>query len=140
MSPPEAMRVLRRIEEGASVRESVSCSLCDSADARLWARVQDYRIVECRNCGLRFVSPRPPDEPGADAFSADDYEHALEIEDDKRDYFHRRLEELKQFVETSADRRLLDVGASTGLFVDLARAFGWAAHVSLLSPDPHGDA
>jgi 2-polyprenyl-3-methyl-5-hydroxy-6-metoxy-1,4-benzoquinol methylase len=92
------------------------------------------RLVECVNCGLIYVNPRPSFEELARQYG-DQYFHCPEptfggyedYEADRNDIeatFRRRLALLKPWL--SADRpRLLDVGCATGLFLEVSRAAGW---------------
>jgi SAM-dependent methyltransferase len=79
-------------------------------------------VVRCTACGLVFVWPQPTPEELEALYSAGGY-HAEVDEAERRRTFARRLRQ----VEEQAPRRgrLLDVGCSKGLFLDVARAEGW---------------
>ncbi|MGH7742256.1 MAG: class I SAM-dependent methyltransferase [Candidatus Eiseniibacteriota bacterium] len=94
------------------------------------------RLVECVNCGLIFVNPRPSFEELARQYG-DHYFNCPEptfggyedYEADREDIdntFRRRLALLKPWV-TEGRPRLLDAGCATGLFLEVARSAGWDA-------------
>lgn len=76
------------------------------------------RIVRCRSCGLIYTNPRPSPALIARAYAkAVDRDYALE--DSSRSInAHLALHTIKRFVR---DGRLLDVGCSTGYFLNAAR-------------------
>ena len=92
------------------------------------------RLVECVNCGLIYVNPRPPFEELAQQYG-DQYFHCPEptfggyedYEADRKDFqatFQRRLALLRPWLEKHRPR-LLDAGCATGLFLEVAAAAGW---------------
>lgn len=85
------------------------------------------RIVRCRGCGLMWVSPRPaPAEIATRYVEVEDPLYEAEREG-RALTFERRLRSLERLVGPADGRRLLDVGAYTGVFVEAARARGWDA-------------
>jgi 2-polyprenyl-3-methyl-5-hydroxy-6-metoxy-1,4-benzoquinol methylase len=94
---------------------------------------EHYRIVECRQCGLVYASPR---RRPADILS--DYEAVvdtryLEEREARVATFARNIRPLEELLghdpeQPGADPpRLLDVGAHVGVFVEVACQRGWAA-------------
>ena len=53
---------MRHVGTTPAGHEIVSCAICDSVDVRELYIKFDVPLVECRRCGLVFVSPRPPRE------------------------------------------------------------------------------
>jgi hypothetical protein len=109
--------------------ENPPCAICGGASFSAHYVYNGFRIVRCDADGLIFVSPRPVDlAPFYDeryytgrmpGLYSDYGEHARSMTGD----WTQRLES----IETHAGRkgRLLDVGAATGDFLDLARGRGW---------------
>ncbi len=57
----------------------VACALCGGQEAEPWLRAcnperpdQQFTVVQCARCGLRFVNPRPADDALA-LYYPDDY-------------------------------------------------------------------
>ena len=81
------------------------------------------RIVRCSSCQLLFRSPREPLEDVLQAYHDVVDETYVEEQAGRRRTFARSLERLERFVPTRG--RLLDVGCSIGLFLEVARTRRW---------------
>lgn len=125
---------------------TVPCNLCGSSqyrilyagDAAHLARVsaQTFRctseqhgdftnIVECESCGMRYESPREPEQK-LEAQYEDVEDPVYEREQEGRiRTFSRTLDSLERHVRPG---KMLDVGCYLGLFLDVARARGWETH------------
>jgi 2-polyprenyl-3-methyl-5-hydroxy-6-metoxy-1,4-benzoquinol methylase len=104
------------------VPTSGSAFLCTSPDYG-----QHYRIVQCRQCGFIYASPRGDSAAIQAAYqSVEDPLYEQEREG-RRWTFRKHLEPLHRLTGAPRGRKLLDVGAYTGVFVEVARAAGWAA-------------
>lgn len=127
---------------------SVTCNLCggddwfvrfpatDHIDERL--EVDAFRcthsgygshaqIVQCHICGFVYSNPRMEDGELLDAYSAvEDERYVLERAGRVRT-FTKRLKNLEMYAGTGKGRRLLDVGAYIGVFVEVAQTNGWNA-------------
>jgi SAM-dependent methyltransferase len=118
--------------------EEVPCNLCgssrnqevfnrpyklDSAGDEGFAATTDEfqnygRIVRCRDCGLVFTSPRPSAKDLIEGYSgcADE---SYAVESSSRSINgHLSLSTIKRFIKNG---KLLEVGASTGYFLNAAR-------------------
>jgi SAM-dependent methyltransferase len=83
-----------------------------------------YPVVRCTGCGLIFVWPQPTAEE-LEAFYAAPAYHAAVDAAERRATFARRLRQIEELVPRRG--RVLDVGCSKGLFLEVARAEGWDA-------------
>jgi 2-polyprenyl-3-methyl-5-hydroxy-6-metoxy-1,4-benzoquinol methylase len=121
--------------------EVVSCNLCGSDDHRLVYRMPDARfyrdrwfcVVQCRNCGLGFVNPRPTREQMAEYYPAEFYQD-FEV---NSAYHQRRYAREAEFVERAVpdgSRRLLDVGCANGDFPRFMMRRGWTVEGVEVSP------
>lgn len=87
---------------------------------------QFFQVVECRQCGLRFLWPVPEAQAVEDAYMRVQDSDYLSIETPRRIAFAKILHRLEKFVRPPG--KLLDVGCYTGLFPLLAQERGWGAY------------
>ncbi len=106
--------------------EHVSCNLCGVDDTRLlfrrgdfrcWVDDVDWNVVQCRNCGLGYVNPRPTAEEIARYYGGEGYY-------DRRDAFLDRYRRQARYL-SGKPGRLLDVGTAGGQFLRVMRDLGW---------------
>lgn len=111
--------------------ERVDCNLCgSSAQRRVYSRPDGfdpegpwYDVVECIDCGLGFVNPRPTQAEIA-GYYADHYYDWLKDGDHHERY--RAQARYLESVQTPGRRpRLLDVGCGVGGFARHMAARGW---------------
>lgn len=128
--------------------ESPACAICGFSDTKPfpWG---DYHlnldhplhVVQCRHCGMLFMSPRPDSEARLSLLNGKAPEILQPYSSGTADYgsvtrsraelFRTRLHQLQQILPTSSREdpvRMLDIGASSGVFVNLAHQYGWDAH------------
>lgn len=107
-----------------------ACNHCGSDRQKLVARVADYTLVECADCGLAFIAD-PPDPASLAAMYQGEADYHTELHDPHSPAFARMsgvADEHLAFVRRWASQgRLIDIGCSTGLFVDRARGAGFDA-------------
>jgi len=142
----------------ASARETATadrgaarpCPLCGARATRALHVRPTRRILRCA-CGLVYVDPLPTPEESARLETAalrgetqaevrgmwDAYGRGYRPDDPIVRAFGRHLATLGTLTE---GRRLLDVGAGTGLLIHLAREAGWEAGGVDLSPEAAGRA
>ncbi|MEM4202700.1 MAG: class I SAM-dependent methyltransferase [Candidatus Methanomethylicaceae archaeon] len=122
--------------------ETVVCDLCGADDAETLFLEQDrlhridgiFPLVRCRQCGLMYLNPRPTMEEMA-RYYPNDY-HAYRVVDDQKSIItsleHRYgINRRCRAVITRAglkSGRILDVGCSTGSFLDAMRRRGWETY------------
>jgi 2-polyprenyl-3-methyl-5-hydroxy-6-metoxy-1,4-benzoquinol methylase len=110
----------------------IPCNLCGSEKRKPYCPENGLRLVQCENCGLVYVNPRPdPMELyalyGETYFRNEQsgvvgYTNYLKDEPNIRKTFAGRLQRLSRFVKSG---KLLDVGCAAGFFLDEARKIGW---------------
>lgn len=128
--PNQAPRLNHQI-----TRHHIPCNLCGSETHQPFCPENGKGLVQCQNCGLVYVSPRPDAAElyalyGESYFKNDDsgtvgYTDYIADEGNIRLTFNRRLDCLHQFVQPGDDRKLLDVGCAAGFFIDEAAKRGW---------------
>ena len=82
------------------------------------------RIVRCRNCGLVYTNPRPPERALREGYSQAVDEDYIQEDASRGINAHMSLHVIKKFAHGGA---VLDVGCSTGYFLNAAR-LDFAAH------------
>ncbi|MDQ4074842.1 MAG: class I SAM-dependent methyltransferase [Chloroflexota bacterium] len=92
-----------------------------------------HTIVKCQRCGLVYANPR-----FTQSDLIEEYEHVVDpLYEQEREgrvlTFQRHLEPIEQMVGDYRGKRILDVGAYTGVFVELAQQRGWDAYGTELS-------
>lgn len=110
--------------------EQVPCALCDTDNAQHLVTKNALNVVQCRQCGLVYVNPRPTFDALRDIYTDGDYcegqVHAAADAKRLRQSARRlQLIERHYFHATRERGRLLDVGCSTGVFLRVARDAGW---------------
>ena len=115
--------------------ETVACNLCGSDRQRAVYEMPDrkyfpedfFTVVECCECGLGFVNPRPTIAEMQKYYPAEYYKNAPTKSHDR--YLTRRFSEeanyLKAMENGSGRKRLLDVGCANGDFRRFMAARGW---------------
>ena len=115
--------------------ETVACNLCGSrhhklayttAD-RLFPSPERFDVVECSECGLGFVNPRPTTSEIARYYPAEYFAKPPTPSNDR--YLQRRFAAeasyLRELEATGKPRKLLDLGCATGDFPRFMAARGW---------------
>jgi len=130
----------QEVKQSDSDLETVSCTRCHKDESRILYHLEDYlykvpghfTMRRCQVCGLIFLSPRPTPNslPTYYPDSYAPYRRAIQDETNglMRLMRRRRIRQRRALVERFAARspgRLLDMGASTGIFMDDMRSQGW---------------
>ncbi len=85
-----------------------------------------HTIVQCLNCGLIYTNPRFDNAAILDSYVAVEDPLYLEERDGRVLTFQRHLRPLEKIKAPAG--KLLDVGAYTGIFVEIAAQHGWEAY------------
>jgi len=123
---------------------TASCYACGSHDHRHLFSRNGYHLVECASCDLAFLANPPSEQEVAALYTDDvDYHAGLAEMDSETVAIMRRTarQHLKYLLKSVPDprgKRLLDVGCSSGLFLDEARQAGFAVQGAELSPKTGG--
>jgi len=118
---------------------TIDCPNCDSSHHRLLFEKQGFTFARCEDCRLVFVNPQVREDVVQDEYrTAATNDLWLDVLTSERQLamdrakFGEFLDELEPF--RGEERRLLDVGCSIGLFLDLARERGWSGLGLELAP------
>jgi 2-polyprenyl-3-methyl-5-hydroxy-6-metoxy-1,4-benzoquinol methylase len=85
-----------------------------------------HTIVQCQNCGLIYTNPRFTGDEILDSYVAVEDPLYLEERDGRVLTFERHLRPLEKI--KAPPGKLVDVGAYTGVFVEIAAQHGWDAY------------
>jgi ubiquinone/menaquinone biosynthesis C-methylase UbiE len=84
-------------------------------------------IVQCRQCGLVYTDPRPDGDDILETYRAVEDPLYIEEREGRVLTFEHHLKPLERLTGEPNGRPLLDVGAYTGVFVEIAAQHGWDA-------------
>ncbi|MBN2001759.1 MAG: class I SAM-dependent methyltransferase [Anaerolineae bacterium] len=142
------MSSLPRIPSSPVESEYIRCNLCGADDASLYLastlhpRTQSnwtaytctsggygYHgpIVRCKRCGMVYASPRRNSGDVLEIYEAVEDPLYQEERQGRILTFEHHLKPLEKFTGPARQRRLLDVGAYVGVFVEIARRHNWDA-------------
>lgn len=102
------------------------CNLCGAESPRSLFDKNNFTIVECASCGLRYVDPTPADDVISAAYgpgyyadpTGQTYGHYFAEAEQRVAAFAHRIPAIRKFVPAG---RLLDVGCAAGYFMLAAR-------------------
>ena len=129
------------IEAIAGTGERPNCNLCGGSGQRRLFTKFAYELVECRDCGLTYVANPPDIEALQRTYSVEaDYHRALLDPSSaatrrQTAIARRHAAILRQTIRDGRNLRLLDIGCSSGFFLNEAREAGFAVEGVELSPD-----
>jgi len=113
--------------------EKVICPICGSEINKFFYKKNGHNIYNCQDCEAGFVWPTPNNS--ADIYEASYYQGGLGAGQDKFGYTDYEADKkamretfiiyLDKISKLTAGRKIFDVGAATGCFLDLARQMGW---------------
>lgn len=84
-------------------------------------------IVQCQQCGLVYTDPRPDGDDILKTYQAVEDPLYIEEREGRVLTFEHHLKPLERLTGKPDGRPLLDVGAYTGVFVEIAAQHGWDA-------------
>lgn len=120
----------------------MKCIICGGTSPRFFKEKDGWRLVECPNDGLIYVDPQPTAEDLMEFYNSGKYFHSDDHGVGYKDYTREKsfinmghnliLRKISKYfpkVNTKgvAPRKLLDVGAAYGFFVELASKRGFEA-------------
>jgi 2-polyprenyl-3-methyl-5-hydroxy-6-metoxy-1,4-benzoquinol methylase len=104
------------------LRPEVTCRVCDCPQYFEYLPARGYRIVECFECGLRYINPQPSDQELFEFYSGFDQEATWRGDREQR--FDVRL---RSWIRKFRGRgSVLDVGSSRGNFLLAMRKGGYS--------------
>ena len=119
------------------------CHICGSSETGFFCEKNGHKLYDCKQCDFTFVHPIPKNLAeiyGESYFKNDgtDKEKGTagytDYDKDKepmREVFELYLKKLEAL---APGKRVFDVGAATGYFLDIAKREGWKTYGSEISP------
>lgn len=120
--------------DGRTIRlEHTRCPLCDADRPRElfrrpdhWHEIADFAfpVVECRACGMGYVTPRPVIEDLPIFYPPEFYR----ADEGREEVLAAKADQLRakaRFLDGLAPGRLLDIGCTKGEFLETMRRRGW---------------
>lgn len=125
----------------APERAAPVCNLCGGREHGHLFTKKDYRLVRCHGCNLAFIA-NPPDAAGIAALYTAMADYHDELLDPASRAFARmrgiarqHVTMLRRSTGSQQNLKVLDIGCSTGLFLDEARMAGFDVHGAEISPE-----
>jgi SAM-dependent methyltransferase len=132
---------------GLTLGPGIRCNLCHTEIAHdqppRW-RKHGLEIFRCRSCSLLFRGSLPSSDELASLYDRSyfiPHERPLDADGfadyigDEREHRMTARRRVRRLGRDGTSRRLLDVGAAAGFFIDEARSAGWDAEGIDVSPD-----
>jgi len=116
--------------------EYIHCPLCSADNSQLVFKRKDLRyrisdeefcVVQCRDCGMAYVNPRPTEAEIHTYYP----EELYEPDTDPEQLLHKKHGDLVmqyQYVSDMPPGRLLEIGCAKGEFMEFMRQKGWDVH------------
>ena len=133
------------------MEEKINCPICESKKINFFCEKKGYKLYKCFACQLVFIWPLPSNL--ADIYQASYFNGGLDdgkvnkfgytdYESDKRAMEETFIIYLDKISRLTTGRKIFDVGAASGYFLDLARQADWqtsGAEISAYAAKIAGD-
>jgi 2-polyprenyl-3-methyl-5-hydroxy-6-metoxy-1,4-benzoquinol methylase len=112
---------------------TTSCNVCGSTKKKFLINKNGFNIVKCKNCGLVYVDPQPPDDQIEKLYSFEKGYGTWRFDPlESKKKFNKKRKQFEEYIKLIERCKkpgfLLDVGCSSGLFLELARSFSWKCY------------
>ena len=123
--------------------ETVTCNLCGGSNLRQVYSQPDvqffpdrwFDVVECLDCGLGFVNPRPKFDETAEYYPTEFFNSFEHPTNTAR---YKTQAKFLDFANAISPRRLLDIGCANGDFPRFMRDRDWSVEGVEVSPNAKG--
>lgn len=111
----------------------IKCNLCGTDDSKLLFIKDSYQVVECNQCGLSYINPRPLEDTLKEKYGGD---YSLGYIAKKTSKRKRAKKIVGRIIKIKKEGRFLDIGCSAGFILEAARENGFETYGVDISP--HG--
>jgi len=111
--------------------ENRKCPACGESDAPPLFQKEGGTYVKCGNCDMVFLNPVLKDEALYDFYKSNHTVQSEIVESDLSFYgelYNKGLQAIEATSTSPSKGRLLDIGCSSGIFLDIAREQGWRTY------------
>ncbi|MDN3514527.1 MAG: class I SAM-dependent methyltransferase [Candidatus Brocadia sp.] len=107
----------------------VNCNLCNTDDTFLVTTQNGYKVVQCKNCGLVYVNPRPDNETLKHLYAEYHQRNGKDANDWAR-LMGKNFKEVLLFLNKAlpGKGKLLDIGCGYGHFIETMKCQGWSVY------------
>lgn len=109
----------------------INCNLCNSNEYKLFKKIDGYRLVKCKQCGLVFLNHCPTQWEINEEYSAEYHIERLLVQEPKTEKeieqeINKNIGRVEEIVKRfGAKGKLLDIGCGTGFFIACLKRYGW---------------
>jgi len=107
----------------------VKCDLCGSDDTIDYMIFNDYKYVQCKNCGLVYQNPRPLFQSLRKRYGKKYFNYELRNQENFFSLMKKTLSDIKFLKKFSKQftngKRFLDIGCATGMLLNYVKQYGW---------------
>ena len=113
----------------------VNCNICNTDDTFLVTTQNGYKVVQCKNCGLVYVNPRPDNETLKRLYAEYHQRNGKDVNDWAK-LMGKNFKEVLSFLNKvlPGKGKLLDIGCGYGHFIEIMKRQGWSVCGIDLSP------
>jgi len=124
----------------SNIDELETCPICFGITRKYRKVVRAGKVGVCCQCGSWYRMSRPNPEGLAKIYNEDYYNswgiltNKISVRSTKTATFTPVLRRLENITHLPPNKRLLDVGAATGILLEVAKEQGWAPYASEINP------
>lgn len=117
-----------------------NCPSCNKVKSNLLLKKDGFSIVKCKYCDLIYVNPILDSEKYLNTYKSKTYQNIMKSLGEKSHKYRlerfgkERTSYLKKYLGNKKKINLLDIGCSTGFFIEAAKKEGWRCEGLELNP------
>ena len=107
----------------------INCDLCGADNTVDYLLFDEYKYVQCLNCGLIYQNPQPQINPLKKRYTKKYFDYELRNQHNFFELMRKTLQDIKFLEKISprfaSQKRFLDIGCATGLLLNYIKHYGW---------------